>query len=273
MYGGCTVVPGEWLKSLAVRGLVLLAGGIAALTLGASPANADAINVRPWTDIVVGAEQTLQDVLDFTVVAGPRLDVLNLTAPGSSDQSEFALFTSPAGQSVATIIIEVAGFQQQNMFGLYSEGQPGNLAQIFDGASSIGDVATVEFMLNGDVIVNSTLAATGFGANWGFYITTPQSNTFFSEDSLNPGGLAQALIFQGEGLRTIAIPGQPLMTFDPDQVMLAFEDLNIFAGGSDKDFQDMVLLVDTVQPIPEPGSLLLLGAGLAGAIALRRRLA
>ena len=166
MYGGCTVVPGEWLKSLAVRGLVLLAGGIAALTLGASPANADAINVRPWTDIVVGAEQTLQDVLDFTVVAGPRLDVLNLTAPGSSDQSEFALFTSPAGQSVATIIIEVAGFQQQNLFGLYAEGQPGNLAQIFDGASSIGDVATVEFMLSGDVLVNSTLAATGFGPNW-----------------------------------------------------------------------------------------------------------
>ncbi len=50
--------------------------------------------------------------------------------------------------------------------------------------------------------------------------------------------------------------------------LLAFEDL---LNGGDQDFNDLVFLASGVAPVPEPGTLVLLGGGLAGLFAYARR--
>ena len=111
-----------------------------------------------------------------------------------------------------------------------------------------------------EIWVSGSQVATGFGSTFGFYIETPQSNVFFTEDSLN-NGEAQALIYQGDGTTTLKIAPHGEFTFTTDKFILAFEDLDVYAGLSDEDYNDFVLLVDGLQPVPEPHAMVLFAAG------------
>jgi hypothetical protein len=230
---------------------------------------ADVINPgRPFSAFGTSSDDpptTLQQVLNNITTGGPGIDAVN-------DQINNAIFTNDAsGGSVATFIIEIAGFANQNTFGIYSSSDSSKTAQIFGGtAGSPGDQAFVSYNLDGTIEVNGTVVASGFSDSFGFYITTPQSNTFYSEDSLNSGN-PQALIYQGDNQTELQIGNRRGGIFSDNEFIIAFEDI-VFTS-SDKDFQDLVVLVESIRPVPEPATLVISGIFLIGAgFFVRRKL-
>lgn len=238
-------VVSKWIGSLGV-----------AAVLTAAPAFAASVNVRPVT---LGSP-SLQNVLDSITASGPGIDAV-------ADQSGRALFHSEAsGGSVATFIIELAGFASANTFGIYENGDTANRAEIFGGSDTAGDQAFVSFMANGDIKVNNIVVASNFGRTFGFYITTPQQNTFFTEDDEN-GGNAQALVFVGDDETMIEIPGFQQGLFTDSHVIVAFEDLAL--PGGDKSYDDLVVMIESVHAAPVPAAALA-GIPMLGLMGLRQ---
>ncbi len=156
--------------------------------------------------------------------------------------------TSVSGNSELTLMIELAGFATSNAIGIYNGNGPVNppLYQIFPGAATAGWFATAHFGAGGSLVVtlfdnNSVIQGQSFyagvnQANFGFYLQGP-GGTFYSQDSRN-GGSAKVLTYAGTGVNF-------------GEWWECFEDLP--AGASDDDFDDAVVLVQSVAPTPTHG--------------------
>jgi hypothetical protein len=83
------------------------------------------------------------------------------------------------------------------------------------------------------------LSTTTFGGvdpnNFGFYLSVP-AGTVFTQDARNPGGLARAITFQGTG----ANAGTWWLCWDEP----------LAGAPGDQDFDDLVLLMESVNPTP-----------------------
>jgi len=245
------------------------------LLLGAFAAQAAPINDRAGP-VLLGQnahEDSLQVLLDDLTLSG-GVDTL-------ADQSKAAIFTNVGGESVASFLLEVAGYADGNRFGIYEYGDTSNRAQIFGGADTPADQVLVSF-LGGDVFVNGGLAAADFGSEFGFYIETKVGELFYSEDDQNRDG-AQAVIYEGSAADPTVLEvgtrgNRKQVELGVDDVLVAFEDLRL--RGSDHDYQDLVVLVSDVRAAgpayatPEPKAALFFGIGmmlLSGSGALRKQ--
>jgi hypothetical protein len=178
------------------------------------------------------------------------------------------------GRSSATILLELAGFADFNAFGLYDPLNPANRLDVFAGRLGPGSTASLSFdnvaggtRISMNIVGSPNPATSAVFASeaFGFLLSTPDGNTFFSQSNLNADGADHSYAYRGGGewfLRGAALGTQ----FGAHDAILAYEDL----VHGDNDFQDFVVLVRGVEPIPIPAAGYLVLSAFAGLARLRR---
>lgn len=241
------------------------------------------------TPVLAGSEQSLQSVINglYQSAACPGCSaVVNAPNVNTDQQAPDQLWAIEAsGGSFATFVIELAGHAATNTFGIYDP-YNNNLVQLFAGSAGQPDQVLVSIGTNGQVTtvyfkrdingalqsVSSNTTGAGYftGNLFGYYLGTT-GGTYYSEMSRNAGGGDQLVAYKGDG-DTIKLPGNNPGQWGSSSYILAWEDMPY--ANSDKDFNDLVVYVESIKPMPEPGSLALVSAallGVAGATSRRRK--
>jgi hypothetical protein len=266
------------IKSLGLAGLAtaaLFAGQVFATPV-VCPAGTQGSPVCVATAGSDGAGSSLQEQLDARTVSGSNIDVYNDQWTPSSYWKIGA-----TGASENVLVLETAGSTNGNAFGIYDPANPANFLQLFGGATSGGAHATLVDNGGGSFSTapfggSITTAQFGAGSLFGYYLSTPDG-VFYSDPSLNaaggalyPNGMHHMVAYQGTGETTLKM-GARTGLFLSNEFILAWEGQ---AWESDLDYNDFIVMVESVHSVPEPAVLGMFGLGalLIGLFAgLRRR--
>lgn len=173
------------------------------------------------------------------------------------------------GVGAARLLFELAGFANQNAFGIYDVTDIDTRLTIFSGPNNPGSHGALQLADSGSNLFCAGLlwglpACATFGSDrFGFFLATPDG-TFFSETDRNADGFDHMVAFQGGAGRGV-VGGSAWLA---NEFILAWEDLR---GGGDQDYDDFGVIVESITAVPEPGTLALFGFGLLALAGTKRR--
>ena len=257
--------------------LVMIAVASTMILLFASVSMATFINPVSWD----GPGKELQAVLDGLLVTPPPPSLVNASGAVNDALANDAIWAvQSSGGAVSTFIIQLTAYSPTESFGIFDATNAAKKVQLFAGGAVPGSQTLLGIFLDGSIFINNVDTGIDFAGNaFGFYLGGAGANTFYSVDSLNIDGNDHMVAFRGNG-KNIQLPNHLPGIFSPDEYILAFEDLpwnNANWNGapgtdSDRDYNDTVVLVESINTIPEPGILILLGIGLSAVGILSRRI-
>jgi hypothetical protein len=205
-------------------------------------------NIRP----VSVSGNSLQSELDQIFGLCPTVSCVNAI----TDQSPEGMWhASTLTNPTVTAVLQFNNVPSGDVFGIWSD--PSNLVPLIYGSANPTDSsgfptsATLQWNSTGMLRVTSSdcseIACSTSNIiqpnAFGFYLQAQNGTTFYTVDSLNPHGSAEALAYN----------------YDNEWV-LAFNDPSV--TGSSASYSDFVVGIQSISGLPEPSSLLLFGSSL-----------
>jgi hypothetical protein len=167
----------------------------------------------------------------------------------NTDQQDVQRWTATvSNNSTFTIQVELTGNAAGNTIGLYNASLAAPpLYQAFPGAATSGWFAVASFrtapvrvvfnLFDASAALQGTVTYLGADRNdFGFYLQQAAGLVLYTQDARNPNGHAQALTYAGTGINS-------------GSWWLCFDDVSQ-PQGSDYDYDDCVLFLESVNPTP-----------------------